>query len=268
MTQEMQIMTIEDVRAYVDENGIVQLNAEDVARGLGFIQLQNKNGKEYTSVRYERINAWLAQWGFPHRVGEKDFIPENMFYRLAMKATNEAAQKFQAKVADKILPAIRKNGVYMTAKAAEKILYNPDFIIGLAQQIKDANAKIAELETQAAIDKPKADYYDNVLTSNETMPITYIAKSYGMGGSSFNDLLAKYKVQYKVDGRWILYCKYANKGYTIPVTKTLRNGLVVTHTEWTHKGWDFIYHTLKSHGIVPTREQSEVQGSLFVEAAV
>jgi len=34
------------------------------------------------------------------RSGERVVIPENIFYRLAMKAKNEAGEKFQALVAD------------------------------------------------------------------------------------------------------------------------------------------------------------------------
>ena len=55
----------------------------------------------------------------------------------------------------------------MTSEAAAKILYNPDFIINLAQQVKDANAKIAILQ-------PKADYTDKVLQSPSTILTTTI----------------------------------------------------------------------------------------------
>ena len=32
------ILTINNVRAYIDENGVAQLNLEDCARGLGFTE--------------------------------------------------------------------------------------------------------------------------------------------------------------------------------------------------------------------------------------
>ena len=69
------------------------------------------NGVEY--IRWELLNQYLTEFTF-HTCEKKYFIPENMFYRLAMKASNAAAQKFQAKVADEILPTIRKHGVYAT----------------------------------------------------------------------------------------------------------------------------------------------------------
>ena len=60
-----------------------------------------------------------------------EFIPENIFYRLAMKAKNEVAEKFQAKVADEILPAIRKTGAYF--KNGD-LLKNPYAIMELCKK--------------------------------------------------------------------------------------------------------------------------------------
>ena len=118
---------------------------------------------------------------------EKDFIPENMFYRLAMKASNAAAEKFQAKVADEILPSIRKHGAYLTVQAAEQILTNPDFIIKLAEQVKQAQIERDRYKAladarQETIDEmqPKVDYYEQIIRSDEALTTTFIAKKYGI----------------------------------------------------------------------------------------
>lgn len=55
----------------------------------------------------------MNEIGFATSGKRPEFIPENIFYRLAMKARNEAAEKFQAKVADEIIPSIRKTGGYV-----------------------------------------------------------------------------------------------------------------------------------------------------------
>lgn len=111
------IRTIQGVRCYVDGEMTVHLNAEDVARGLGFVEMKKDRvagncDKPYTAVRWRTINAYLKEFGYPREVGKDDYLPENMFYRLAMKANNAAAKVFQAKVADEILPSIRKYGFY------------------------------------------------------------------------------------------------------------------------------------------------------------
>lgn len=123
-----QLMNIQGVRGFIDDNGTAQLNFDDIARGLGFVQL--KSGVEY--VRWERINGYLADMGFPQLVG-KAFIPENVFYRLAMKGETEAALAFQSKVADEILPAIRKTGGYVA---------NEDLFINTYLQHADEQMKL------------------------------------------------------------------------------------------------------------------------------
>ena len=257
------VITVSNVRGYIDENGTAWLNAEDVARGLGFVQTQNKNGKEYTSIRWERINSYLTEFGFPQLVGEKDFIPENMFYRLAMKAKNAVAEKFQAKVADEILPAIRKTGGYLTPSKVDELFKNPDAIIKICQEWKTALIEAKELRdivdlqaVEIAELTPKASYYDLILQSTEAIPISVIAKDYGRSARDLNNLLRDLKVQYKLkSGKWLVYQHYAKEGYTCTKTFSLEDGRTVTHTYWTQKGRLFIYEKLKHRGIIPLIEQ-------------
>lgn len=103
-----QVVTVKNVHGCVDENGMVWLNAEDVARGLKFVQ--RKNGVEY--VHWQTVNNYLRSFGFSQNVWKDDFIPENMFYHLAMKMSDEAAQTFQEKIIDIVIPAIRRTGFY------------------------------------------------------------------------------------------------------------------------------------------------------------
>lgn len=107
-----EILNINNVHGYLDkETGTAYLNAEDVARGLGFTTVA-KSGNEV--VRWARVNTYLHEFGFSPDVAKDSFLPENMVYRLGFKASNEVAQKFQAVLADEVLPAIRRHGAYMT----------------------------------------------------------------------------------------------------------------------------------------------------------
>jgi len=247
------LITISGVRGYIDEKGTAQLNLEDVARGLGFTQ--SKNGNEY--VRWERVNGYLENMGFPQLVG-KDFIPENVFYRLGMKGENEVAQQFQIKVADEILPAIRKHGGYLTPAKIEQALLNPDTIIKLATTLKEERIKNQQLTQVIGELKPKADYTDRILRSKGTVTITSIAKDYGMSGTEMNKLLHDIDIQYKQSNIWLLYKKYQDKGYTHSKTidYTDSKGMPQTRmtTQWTQKGRLFLYETLKNKGILPMIE--------------
>ena len=96
ITTKTEIQLIEGVSCY-EENGVAYIRLEDAARGLGFMQTQNKNGVEYTSIRWERIEQYLAEFGFPHQIGGKeDFVPRKpIFYRpVYERPTIETAQKF------------------------------------------------------------------------------------------------------------------------------------------------------------------------------
>lgn len=95
------------VRAILNDDGSISINAEDAARGLGWVQI--KSGKVY--VRWETVNAYLNELNFSQLVGKDDYIPESLFYLLGMKANNEAAQEFQKWLAVDVLPQIRKKEV-------------------------------------------------------------------------------------------------------------------------------------------------------------
>lgn len=83
------VLKIANVRGY-EQNGTVYLNLEDVARGLGFVMVRNErvttSGDAYEAVRWNRVNEYLKSFGFSTEVAKDEFIPENIFYRLAMKA--------------------------------------------------------------------------------------------------------------------------------------------------------------------------------------
>lgn len=177
-------MNINGIECF-EKDGTAYLKLEAVARGLGFTHKEIKNGKEYESIRWSTVRTYLKELGFRQQVGEEigfptsgenDFIPENIFYRLAMKAKNEAAEKFQAKVADEIIPSIRKHGAYMTPQKIEEVLLNPDTIIKLATDLKAEREHRMALETKIEQDKPKTIFADAVSSSKTSILIGDMAK--------------------------------------------------------------------------------------------
>lgn len=228
--QTTNIRTICGVECY-EKDGTAYLKLESVARGLGFTTTQTVNGVEYTNVRWKTVEQYLKDIGFLQEVAKNDFIPENIFYRLAMKAKNETAEKFQALVADEIIPSIRKHGIYATDNVIDEILNNPDFGIELLTRLKEERKARLEAERKNAI----------LTHVTKTYTMTEIAKELNLKSAiQLNKILSEKKVQYKVNGTWVFYSDYSNLGYEDIKQEVLDNGRVVYHRKITQLGREFI----------------------------
>lgn len=130
-------MEIDGIECY-EQNGTAYLKLETVARGLGFTQ--NKNGTEY--IIWKRVFNYLQEINFSTQVGKDGYIPENVFYRLAMKAKNKVAEAFQAKIADEVIPSIRRTGSYgVPNNLAETINLLADSVNYLSRRIEQMENK-------------------------------------------------------------------------------------------------------------------------------
>lgn len=235
--------------AVKSENGEILFDIETVAKSLGFDQI--KNGKSY--VRWETVNKYLKKH-ISQEVGKGDFIPEAMVYKLAFKANNALAEKFQDWIAIEVIPSIRKHGAYMTPEKIEEALLNPDTIIQLANRLKDEREQRLIAEQRVNELQPKASYYDLILQNKTLLSVSQIAKDYGLSATTMNKKLSELGVQYKQGGTWLLYQKYANKGYTQSTTHVIDENRSSLLTKWTQKGRLFIYDLLKQNDILPLIE--------------
>lgn len=241
-----------------EENGQVLFDAESAAIGLGISDIA-KSGN--TVARWARVNKYLGIATCGDGVKRGDFITEPQFYKLAIKANNETAEKFQDWVTSEVLPAIRKHGAYMTDKTIEDVLTNPDTIIRLATDLKNERKEKLMLAQQVTELKPKADYTDLILSNKTLVTITFIAKDYGMSGLAMNKLLHDLGVQYSQSGVWLLYAKHQTKGWTqSETTEVVRKDgskKLVMNTKWTQKGRLGLYELLKDNGYLPLIEQDQ-----------
>lgn len=145
------VQVFNGVRGY-EQDGVAYLHIEDVARGLGFTE--KKDNVDY--VMWRRVESHLNSLGFgtcaenenPHDY----YIPENIFYRLCMKAKNETAEAFQAKVADEIIPSIRRTGRYEVKQAI------PDFSNPAEAARAWADAYEAKQKAQLALEAEKEQH--------------------------------------------------------------------------------------------------------------
>lgn len=212
---ELQIKNINGVDCY-EENGMVYLKLENVARGLGFTD--KSKGTEY--VRWNTVRQYLEEIGFSQEVAKEDFIPENIFYRLAMKAKNEIAEKFQAKVADEIIPSIRRHGAYMTEDTLEKALTSPDFLIQLATKLKEEQERNKKLTADNERMKPKEIFADAVSVSDTSILIGELAKILKQNGV---DIGQNRLFEWMRDNGYLI--KRKGIDYNMPTQKSMEMGL-------------------------------------------
>ncbi len=153
----------------------------------------------------------------------------------------------------------------------EKAWNTPEAIMARAlqvanRQLVDIRNYSKQLEGTVAVQRqqisemaPKADYYNLVLNCKDLLSISVIAKDYGKSAVWMNRYLQDKGVQFIQGGIWLLYQKYAEKGYTSTKTHTYPGSdgeqHTKVHTYWTQAGRLFIYSLMKADGYLPIIER-------------
>ena len=181
-------------------------------------------------------------------------INESGLYCLILSSKLPTAKAFKRWVTSEILPTIRQHGAYITRDTLERMQEDSDFAAELLERLAAEHAKNRALTNYVEKLQPKAQYYDNVLQSDSAIPVTLIAKSYGVTAQAFNRLLHALEIQYRLGSTWYLYKEYADKGYTTTKTYYVGKKRVSVHTAWTQLGRAFLYELLAWYGIKPKAE--------------
>ena len=236
-----EIMNIQGIPCY-EKDGVAYLNLETVARGLGFTKKAD-SGNEV--VNWTRVRGYLTDLGVEQKCTTGDYIPENIFYRLAMKAKNETAERFQAMIADEVVPAIRKTGGYIAGEAQmtdEELLARA--LTMASEKLKQRDARIAELAVQNSeltVQKqflqPKADYFDELVDRNLLTNFRETAKEMKIKEKAFVGFLLGHKYVYRDKrGKLVPYAEKNNGLFELKECVNEKTGWGGTQTLITPKG--------------------------------
>ena len=236
-----EILNIQGIPCY-EKDGVAYLNLETVARGLGFTKKAD-SGNEV--VNWTRVRGYLADLGVEQKCTTGDYIPENIFYRLAMKAKNETAERFQAMIADEVVPAIRKTGGYIAGEAQmtdEELLARA--LTMASEKLKQRDARIAELAVQNSeltvqkqIMQPKADYFDELVDRNLLTNFRETAKEMKIKEKAFVGFLLGHKYVYRDKrGKLVPYAEKNNGLFELKECVNEKTGWGGTQTLITPKG--------------------------------
>lgn len=222
MVEQREIINFDGLECY-EFQGTVYLKLETVARELGFTRVA-ASGNEV--VRWDRVLKHLMEFKAvptsghggsepdkPDKDNLPEFIPENVFFRLAMKAKNAVAEAFQAKVADEILPAIRKHGGYVANDDLFVETYLPFADENTKQVFKMQLAHTRELNHQLAIAAPKAEYYDAFVDDRFLTGIRVTAKEVGVKQNQMVSLLLEKGYLYRDNKGFLQPNSTKNRGY-------------------------------------------------------
>lgn len=151
-------------------------------------------------------------------------VSEAGFYRLVIKSRTPEAKRFQRWVTHEVLPAIRKDGGYMVAKADE----TPEQT--MARAVLIAQATIERQNKQIEEMRPKAVFADAVSVSKSTILVGDLAKILRQNGFEVgaNRLFGLLREQGYL-------CKQKGAMWNMPTQRSMELGLfVVKETTITH----------------------------------
>lgn len=223
---------------------------KDVATILGYKDTSDALKKHVDTE--DKLSRRFADSG---QNREMYVINESGLYSLVLSSKLPKAREFKHWVTSKILPSLRKYGAYFTPEALYQSLCKPENLIEILHALADEQKRNTDLSVENAQLSVKARYYDEILNSKNNVPVTQIAKDYGMSAIAFNKMLHEYGIQYPIRNSWVLYAEYANNGYTQSKTYKYAENKASMHTCWTQKGRLFLYEFLRERGVLPMCER-------------
>jgi len=210
---------------FKEKDGTLYIRLEAAAIGYGWCRKEVKNGVEYSYVRWERVFSMLDEIGFAHKWAKDGFIPEEVFYKLGMRAKNETAKAFQDKVAA-ILKKIRQTGAYIAPQSTDEDSDDLAIINGYKALMR----KVERLEAKAAIDAPKVEFYDQVADCVNCIYMADLAKllsqnGFKIGRDKLFELMRNEGFLLKAPGQWNKPSQYAmNLGLFKVIEKVVNKG--------------------------------------------
>lgn len=223
----------------MDLEGDVWFVGKDVAEILGYTN-PSKALADHVDEEDKLNNESLSSLG--QRGGW--LINESGLYSLVLSSKLPTAKQFKRWITKEVIPSIRKTGGYFAT---------PKTYIEALRALADAEEEKERLALENEEMKPKADFYDDVTGSSDTIEIGEVAKvlNCGTGRNKLFDFLRKEKVLMKNN---IPKQHFVDEGYfrVIETKYTKPNGDVSINLKTVvyQKGVDYIRKLLKKKGYV------------------
>lgn len=190
----------------IEENGRALFCGTDVAKALGYARPRNAVNAHCKGALKR---GSLTDGG----VQELTFIPEGDVYRLITHSRLPGAERFEKWVFDEVLPAIRRTGGYLTPSLLEQAAGDPAVLLAFAGQLLAEHEQSARLRRQVEAMRPKADFYDAFVRTEDCTNLRATAKELAMGERAFCRFLTEAGFLYRCPAGYLLpYNKPSNAG--------------------------------------------------------
>lgn len=161
----------------VEIDGEPWISGKDAATALGYANPQ-KAIRDHVDAEDSTVNDSFTVNGT-----KGILINESGLYALILSSKLPGARDFKRWITSEVLPSIRKHGAYLTEQTKNEILNNPDFLISLANKIKEEQeknlalcAENSDLRRENEELKPKALFAEAVSVSKSEILIGQLAK--------------------------------------------------------------------------------------------
>ena len=215
-----------EIRVTINEDGEPLFVAADVCRVL-----EHSN----VTMALERLDDdEKAKLDLGLSGGLTNCVTEPGLYSLVLGSRKKEARAFKRWITHEVIPSIRRHGAYMTPQTLEQALLSPDFLMQLAQRLKEEqqarkeaeyNAHLLDLDNRRM--QPKADYFDALVEKNLLTSFRETAKMFHVE--------EKDMIRFLLDNR---YLYRSQSGKLLPYATRPDNGLFEVKEAYDPKsGW-------------------------------
>lgn len=179
------------------------------------------------------------------------FIDEGNLYQVIFQSRKPNAAKFKEWVCYEVLPTIRRTGMYATSD----LLDNPDFAIEALYRLKAEREEKKKLQEIIDANKPKVEYADSLLKSQDSILIKEMALWFQSSGIKIGQLqlyewMRENGYTYKEgEMKNLPKQKWIEKGFfTLKKSKYIKDNEVMTSTtpKITEKGQQYFFELFKN----------------------
>ncbi len=199
----------------INGNGDVFFIGKEVANTLGYTNPSKAISDHVREKhRLELDNETLLSFGIDLGQRGGTLISEAGMFSLVMKSKLEKAEEFQDWVSEEVLPTIRKTGSYAIQPLSE---------IEVAKRYLESLLEKEELKKKIELDKPKVEFFDELVDRKLNLNIRTTAKEIGIKETEFVKFLLDKKYLYRdIAKKLVPYAEYINETplFTIKESKT------------------------------------------------